>query len=172
MRRKAGLVAIAMCAISLAVAACGGDGGATVRGEPTLRSSPIPTVPLPTATPVDCSLPEGLEMPADFPDEIPVPPEFIATEIEREPNLRVTGLAMPPLTGREPEHGVVIAGVLDGLQIRRGWTAAFNQRIEGLDYTVTAPDDGRQLHVNASRRVGCPGHVVLLYDVLWLTQGE
>jgi hypothetical protein len=170
MRRGTGVLFVIAASLALFIGACGGDTESSVTGAPTLRTSPIPTVPLPTPTPVDCSVPVALDMPEDFPEEIPVPPEYVPTEVERQPHLRVVGLAMPPLTGTEPPHGIVMTGVLDNLQTSQGWAARLNQRVEGLDFDFTAPD-GRVLHVNSAGRIGCPDQVVLTYDVLWIESG-
>lgn len=166
LRRLAFAVAGLMACVL--VAACSGDGGSSLRGAPTLRSSPLPTVEPPSPTPPICEPGESVAVPENFPsDEVPIPPDFVGWEVTTEPHLRLVGTVSPPEDVSLPPHGVAIRPIVDLLR-GQGWTPMLNPRVSGQDWDLTAPD-GRVLHVNASVMPECPGQVRLTYDVYWVT---
>lgn len=162
---------LVMAAVGLAacvlVAACGGDDGPSLRGAPTLRSSPLPTVAPPSPTPPACDPDVPLELPASFPaDEIPVPPDLVIWEVETEPHLLVSGSVSPPQDASQPPRGVVASAVISRL-VEAGWQARL-ARGTAQDYDVTAPD-GRLLRFMVDELPGCPGQVHVLYELQWVT---
>jgi hypothetical protein len=106
-------------------------------------------------------------LPANFPAEIPVPPNFIVWSMEQSPHLKVVGRVMAPLEPPNPPHGVV-ADALVRLLEEKGWRTKFNEHVDGVDYDMTAPD-GRVLHFNTLTKKECANVVELTYDVQWIT---
>lgn len=167
--REAALPALALCAAALMAACGGGDDGPSVRGAPTLRSSPLPTVAPPSPTPPICEPDEPLDLPASFPaGEIPVPPDLVVWEVETEPHLRVYGSVSPPQDASLPPRGVVAAAVVSRL-VETGWQAQL-ARGTAQDYDITSPD-GRVLRFMVTEPLECPGQVRVLYELPWITPG-
>lgn len=163
-------IALAVVAVAMIAAACGGGASDTsTDGGPKLAGTPIPTVPLPTPTETVCSPPTPMTLPADFPAEIPVPPDYQVWSVTESPYLTVVGRTTPPVSPERDEvpHGVVAQSLLDIL-VGRGWRPSINKGIDGLDYNVTAPD-GRVVHFNALNKPECFGSVQLTYDLKWIT---
>jgi len=168
MARKAAIV-LAAVVVGMA-AACGGGSNANPNSDgPKLAGTPIPTVPLPTATEVVCSPPAQIAMPANFPAEIPLPSDFQVWSVTTSPYLTVVGRTTPLIDpeSREVPRGVVARNLLTTL-VGQGWTPQFNQHVDGRDYDVTSPD-GRTLHFNALEKQECFGSVQLTLDVKWVT---
>jgi hypothetical protein len=108
-------------------------------------------------------------MPANFPAEIPVPPDYQVWSVTTSPYLTVVGRTTPPIdpARHEVPRGVVAQSLLDIL-VGRGWTAQINKHVDGQDYDVKSPD-GRVLHFNALEKPECFGSVQLTYDLKWVT---
>jgi hypothetical protein len=167
-RRRLAMAAVTLAACAL-VAACGGEDETSVRGAPTLRTSPLPTVEPPSPTPPICKPDAPLELPASFPvDEVPVPPDFVVWEVKTEPHLVVSGSVSPPQDASQPPRGVVASAVISRL-VERGWEARL-ARGTAQDYDVTAPD-GRVLRFAVDEPLECPGQVRVLYELQWVTPG-
>lgn len=169
MSRSRAAMAALTAVVLAASAACGGgkDTGRSV--IPTLAGTPIPTVsPVPPTAAV-CTPPEPLTLPANFPSEIPVPPDMTVFSIKTTPYLEVIMRVPPPRDpGRnEPPHGIAADAIVSRLS-QAGWRAAFHDRVDGLDYDITSPE-GHVLHFNSLPRHECSGAVQLTFDVKWVT---
>ena len=115
-----------------------------------------------------CGPTAELPFPDDFPKtEITVPPDFIVWTVERSPHLRIFGTVTPPedQAGRQPWQ--VVSDALLARLHTRGWETALNDKIEGRDFDIKAPD-GRTGHFLAQPRIGCTGTVNLTYDINWI----
>jgi hypothetical protein len=167
-----GLLSVALGALIVALPACGGGGdggGGTAGGVPVLAGSPIPTVALPTPTPPICTPPAQLDVPANFPQEVPLPPDFVTWSVSTTPHLQVVGRVTPPEV--DPRAGIApqfltVRAIVDRLK-DLGWTRRLNQRVDGEDYDLFAPD-GRSAHLNVVEKE-CPGQVQITYDFNWIT---
>jgi len=169
-RARVATIALTVAIVGIAAAAaCGGNSGApSSGGAPKLAGTAIPTVPLPTPTEVVCSPPAQLAIPANFPAEIPLPPDYQVWSVTTSPNLIVIGRTTPSITpgSLDVPRGVVARDLLTAF-VGRGWTPKLNQ-VDGRDYNLTSPD-GRILHFNAIERPECGGIVQLTFDVKWVT---
>jgi hypothetical protein len=154
--------AVFSAAFVLFAAACGGgdDDGSNV---PVLQGTPLAT-----ATPPTCTVNEPLALPANFPADVAVPPNYLIETIETSPGLKLEGRIDPP-----PDS----AGVLSPIQVLEvaiednmpGWTFGENESPGGLDYTFTHPD-GRTGSYISDLVDGCPPyHLSLSYDIPWVT---
>lgn len=162
---RAGGLAVAVMVIAALAAGCGGGGGSDGGGV-KLAGSPIPTVSPVPPTPAICAPATPLTLPASFPQEIPVPEDYVVWAVETTPFLHVVGRTTPPIEQNNPPHGVVAAALTEKMGAR-GWRVQLNPRIDGQDYDLTSPD-GRVMHFNALNEPEC-GDVQLVYDLRWVT---
>jgi hypothetical protein len=167
-RSRAALVLFAAMAMILSAGCRGGkDTGPSL--IPTLAGTPIPTVsPVPPTAAV-CTPPQPLALPANFPSEIPMPPDLTVFGVKTAPYLEViVRVSVPIDPGRnEPAHGIAADAIVSRLN-EKGWRAALHDRIDGLDYDLTSPE-GHVLHFNAISRPECSGVVQLTFGVKWIT---
>ena len=157
----------AVIVAALAFNACGGsDETDATAGTPALRNSPIPTVVVePTATPV-CDPPAASSMPANFPPDVPVPPEYKVDRVETAPYLKVEGRVTPPET-RGPAYGTVFQAI-QGNMIDLGWSVQRSGEGDGAHVTFTT-SDGRSGSYTAVPVLGCTEEVHLTYELNWIT---
>lgn len=159
--------ALVLLAGAAAFASCGGNGDDDFDVVPTLAGTPIPTAAIePSPTPV-CDVAAPLPVPANFPADVRLPPDYKIASIETAPHLKVVGRATPP----QPKKGTVASELAVSMQdaLRsRGWALTLNPRTAGQDYTLTAPD-GRTGHFNVQIVPGCPAHAELLVELFWIT---
>lgn len=151
-------------------AACGSGSKKTAPGGGlVLVGTVIPTAPPATLTPAVCKPPAALSLPANFPADFPVPPDFVVWSVETSPHLHVEGRASPPPAANgEPPKGVV-ANALVTRGTAMGWQFATRNHIDGQDYMFVTPD-GRTGHFNANQApAGCEGQVILVLDADWVT---
>lgn len=160
------LIPIALVAAAAALAACGG-GDDGVSHVPTLAGTPIPSAVIePTATPV-CEVVAPLPLPPNLPSDVPLPPDLLVTRVEAAPHLLIEGRTAPPAEAG-PNPSSVLAGSLEAELREQGWDVTQNFRVEGNDYTFTAPD-GRTGHFNAHRVAGCAANADLTLELFWIT---
>jgi hypothetical protein len=159
---------LALLVPAIALAACGGGDSGT-SGIPTLAGTPYPTVPAVIPTEPICTTTAVIPMPPNFPSEIPVPPGYTVWSVSTTPYLHVEGRVTPPDTGtRQVPKGIVSDAINYNLQ-RANWTLKFNPQHDGLDFEFFSADDTKHGHYDADHAIGCPGQVVLIYDIFWLT---
>jgi hypothetical protein len=108
-------------------------------------------------------------LPANFPADIPVPPEYKVDEVQTEPFLKVVGRATPPNPGRAA-YGAVHDALVANLT-ERGWTLEFAPRSEGADgaHVIMTHPDGRNGRYRSQSIEGCVGEVLLTYELNWVT---
>jgi hypothetical protein len=161
---------VVLTAMALAASvACGGGKDTGPSLIPTLAGTPIATVsPVPPTAAV-CTPPEPLTLPANFPDEIPMPPDITVFSVTTAPYLEVIVRVPPPFDpGRnEPPFGIASFAIVSRLN-EKGWSAQLHDHVEGLDYDLTSPE-GHVLHFNSLARPECSGAVQLTFGVKWVT---
>jgi hypothetical protein len=152
-----------------ASAACSGSKDTGPSLIPTLSGTTIPTVsPVPPTAAV-CTPPQPLTLPANFPSEIPVPPDMTVFSVKTAPYLEVVMRVSPPSDPgkNEPPHGIASDAVVSRLNAK-GWRATFHNHVDGLDYDLTSPE-GHVLHFNSISRPECSGVVQLTFGAKWVT---
>jgi hypothetical protein len=167
MRRGVFVAMIVVALWGVAFAACGGDDGTqAVTGTPVLRSSPIPPVS-PVASPTAvCDTPALASMPANFPADVPVPPEYKVDSVETAPYLKVVGRASPPPGG--PAYAVVFEELQRRL-IESGWRPTLDPEGEGVRINFVREDDGRSGFFRVVPVADCQREVTLSYELSWVT---
>jgi hypothetical protein len=156
------LLALVAGAVVVTAAACGG-GDSGNDGVPQLEGTPLPT-----ATPPTCTVTEPLALPANFPADVAVPPNYLISSIDTEPLLRLEGRIDPPAdpTGVRSPIQMLEFAIADNML---DWTFGENQSVGGLDHTFTHPD-GRSGRYTSGLVDGCPPyHLSLSYEIPWIT---
>src|SRR5262245_12248700 len=156
-------VCLLPCALMLAVFAgfaCGGDDDSRPL-LPRLEGTPLPTV-----TPVECSVPSPVEIPTEFPTDLAVPPNFLVETVETAPFLKVAGrLKTPPDEIQLRTPMVLLETAIT--ENSPDWTFGPNQSTDALDITFTHAD-GRSGRYTAVLIRGCPPDVFdLTYEIPW-----
>ncbi len=149
-------------------AACGGGGKSANNGAPVLAGTEIPTVSPVPATVASCAPPQQLALPANFPREITVPPDYVIWSVETTPHLRVVGRVTPPASPTSEVPKGVVADAILAEATAGGWQLRLHQGPEALDYDFTLPD-GREGNFTSGTAPGCPGQVILTFDANWVT---
>jgi hypothetical protein len=165
--RLSAVTLIVLAFAGAALTACGGDDETSATtSTPVLRSSPIPSVE-PVASPTAvCDPPAQATLPANFPTDVPVPPEYKVDGVETTPHLRVLGRALPP------PAGVAYALVFEELHrrmIATGWDTSRASRVDGARIDFNWEEDGRAGFFHAIPVEGCVQEVHLIYEFFWIT---
>ena len=161
-RLQAWLAACAVVLAACAGVACGGDDDSRPL-LPRLEGTPLPTV-----TPINCAVASPVDLPAEFPSELAVPPNYEVAVVETAPFLKVTGrLQTPPDEIQlRPPMVLLATAIADNSP---AWTFGPNQSTDTLDITFTHAD-GRAGRYTALPIRGCrPDQLELTYEIPWVT---
>jgi hypothetical protein len=164
MRTSVGLLVLG-CSVLLVAACGGGDANSLV---PELEGTPLPTATQVPPTEAVCEIAAPVPLPANFPADVAVPPNYVVSSVETMPYLKSDGIVVPPPDpdGVRGPLAMLEFAIVDNM--RATWTFEVDPFADGRGYTFTS-QDGREGGFFAAPLAGCPDTVTLRYEIKWVT---